>query len=71
MAEIINHPFCRRRHPDFPPDSLYLIQPPELIPMRKEIQARKGIDRSAFKKLKIILPNANEDELIDSLFSEE
>jgi hypothetical protein len=71
MEDIIKHPFCKRRHPDFPSDSLYLVAPPDIMTMREEMWAKGGLDKSAVKRLMVILPEIREDELIEALFSEE
>jgi len=71
MEDIIKHPFCRRRHPDFPPDSLFLLPPPDIATMRQELASQNGLDKSALRRLMVILPEISENDLIEALFADE
>jgi hypothetical protein len=71
MADIIKHPFCQRRHPGFPADSLCLIPPPDMASMKAELAKHGGVDSNAFKKLAVILPQSTDDELMEALHSDE
>lgn len=71
MTDIIKHPFCQRRHPNFPPDSLYLMPGPELASMKAEVEKHNGLETSALKKLRVLLPNSTEEELTEALLAPE
>jgi hypothetical protein len=67
MDDIIKHPFCKRRHPGFPTDALFLASPPELIDVKETLALRGGMDDTAFQSLQVLLPDAEVEDLYNAL----